>query len=526
MRRSIYLLSLLSWLIMAYSPGAQIPNIRVSQPGSTDPEEVTLAINPQNSSNLAAGANINYYYYSLDGGQSWTEGRLSSSMGVWGDPCVRFDPAGNLYYAHLSNPVNGSWLDRIVVQKSIDGGQTWSDGVGVGLNPPKDQDKEWLAVDETGSPYWGNLYMAWTEFDSYGSPLPTDSSRILFSRSLDEGNTWSLPIKVSDREGDCLDGDNTVEGAVPAVGPEGQVYLSWSAPQGIYFDKSLDGGLTFGQDVLVTDQPGGWDFDVPGIYRANGLPITLCDISNSPYRGRIYVVWSDQRNGVDNTDIFLIYSDDEGSSWSSIRRVNNDTTARHQFFPWAVVDPATGYLYCVFYDRRNTAGNATEVFVARSVDGGETFENFLISETPFTPNSAVFFGDYINIDAREGLVYPIWMRMDNNLLSVWMAIIDDRPIAVRNQLTRQPLRGFMLKQNYPNPWNGQTRITYILEKAAPVSLELFDITGRKVRTLFKGTQGAGEHEVLVTATDLPSGIYLYKLQSDQQSATKRMLLVR
>jgi len=80
---------------------AQYPNIRISNPDSPDPEEVTIAINPTNPKNLAAGANISYYYYSFNGGLSWIEGRLTSSLGVWGDPCVIFDGKGDLYFGHL-----------------------------------------------------------------------------------------------------------------------------------------------------------------------------------------------------------------------------------------------------------------------------------------------------------------------------------------------------------------------------------------------------------------------------------------
>jgi hypothetical protein len=148
--------------ILASALLAQYPNIRLSKPESTRPEEVTIAINPANPRQLAAGANINFYYYSTDGGLTWTETRLTSSLGVYGDPCVIFDAVGNLYYGHLSNPPVGigDWLDRIVVQKSTDG-TTWNDGAGIGLNPPKDQDKEWLAADLTNSPYRNNLYIAW-----------------------------------------------------------------------------------------------------------------------------------------------------------------------------------------------------------------------------------------------------------------------------------------------------------------------------------------------------------------------------
>jgi len=408
---------------------AQYTNIRISRPSSTTPEEVTIAINPTNPLNLAAGANINYSYYSTDGGSTWVEQRLiSSDFGVWGDPCVGFDADGNLYYGHLSNPPPpGYWIDRIVVQKSIDGGITWNAGVGVGYNPPiKNQDKEWLIADLTNSTYRNNIYMAWTEFDDYGSSNSLDSSRILFSRSTDGGLSWYSPVRVSDAGGNCIDSDSTVEGAVPAIGPNGEVYVSWSGPLGIMFDKSTDGGVSFGTDIFVTNQPGGWDLDIPGIYRANGMPVTACDVSNSQYRGNVYIQWSDQRYGLDNTDIFFIKSTDGGQTWGNVKQVNNDATTRHQFFSWMAVDQSTGHIFVVFYDRRNTTGNATDVFVAKSTDGGETFLNFKVSESSFTPVSNIFFGDYTNIAALNGKVYPIWMRMDGTNLSVWTALIEEQ----------------------------------------------------------------------------------------------------
>lgn len=510
---------------------AQYPNIRVSQPGSNDPEEVVIAINPLNPLNLAAGANINYYYYSNDGGLSWTEGELTSSLGVWGDPCVIFDVDGNLYFSHLSNPPSGNWLDRIVVQKSTTGGVTWNNGVGVGLNPPKDQDKEWLAVDETFSPYRNNLYMSWTEFDAYGSANPNDSTRILFSRSTDGGLSWSTPLKVSDVGGDCIDSDNTVEGAVPAVGPNGEIYLSWSGPLGIMFDKSGDGGATFGTDIYVTEQPGGWDFEVPGIYRCNGLPITACDISDSPYQGNVYIAWSDQRNGTNNTDVFFIKSTDGGETWGEVKQVNDDATATHQFFTWMTVDQVTGSIYYVFYDRRNSTGLATDVYVAKSDDGGETFSNFRVNQSSFTPSAFIFFGDYTNIAARNGKVYPIWMRMDGFDLSVWAAQLEFPPVGIALAQQSDGIEGFELYQNYPNPFNPETAISYRLATVNDVEVQVYNLLGQRVKTLIRETQAAGIHTLRWDGQDeagqpVAGGMYLYRLIAGDKVQMKKMLLIR
>ncbi len=400
----------------------KIPNYRVSSYGNEHPNEVSIAVNPKNTDNVVIGSNIHYYYWSFTGGTTWSERTLESSQfGVWGDPVLMFDENGYLYYSHLSNPVGPAWIDRIVVQKSTSGGQTWQDGVGIGLNTGKEQDKEWMGLDRSSTMYNGSLYLSWTEFDNYGSSEPEDKSRIRFSYSRDEAETWSEPLVISDTEGNCVDSDSTMEGAVPAVGNNGDVYIAWSGPDGIYFDKSADGGVSFGTDKVISDMPGGWDISIPGIYRCNGMPFTVCDNSDSEYSGNIYVLWSDQRNGETDTEIFLLRSEDGGDTWSERITVNNDNSGTQQFFPNIVVDPTSGIIYVVYYDRSKTSGLETDVWMAKSDDGAKSFTNFKISVSPFTPVDTIFFGDYIDIDAYNGIVYASWMRMDNEFMSVFCA---------------------------------------------------------------------------------------------------------
>jgi hypothetical protein len=222
-----------------------------------------------------------------------------------------------------------------------------------------------------------------------------------------------------------LDDDNTVEGAVPAVGPDGEIYVTWSGPNGLVFNLSEDGGKTWLKaERRIADHIGGWNIQIPGIYRANGMPITKCDLSNGPNRGTIYMNWADQRNGTENTDIFLSKSTDRGKTWTSPIRVNQDSTERHQFFTWMDIDQTTGNLWFVFHDRRNHADLGTDVYMAVSKDGGETFSEAKLSESPFYPDSTVFFGDYNNIAAHDNVVRPVWTRLDDKKLSVRTAIVD------------------------------------------------------------------------------------------------------
>ena len=190
---------------------AQHQNVMISN--SNSPEEPAIYVNPNNTDKLIAGANINNLYYSNDGGYTWTVSTLSSpTNGVWGDPVTIVDTANNYYFLHLSYPASGSWIDRIVCQKSTDEGVTWNDGSYMGLNGNKAQDKEWAVIDRTNN----TMYVTWTQFDDYGSSSSNDVSSILFSKSTDEGETWTPALKINEVDGDCIDSDNTTEGAVPA----------------------------------------------------------------------------------------------------------------------------------------------------------------------------------------------------------------------------------------------------------------------------------------------------------------------
>ncbi len=425
--RKRHIATLIPILFVGLSLHAQFPNIVIDSKGS--PEEPGICIDPKHPERLVAAANIRSVYYSRDTGRTWKKEQMQSQWNVAGDPCIIADTAGVFYYFSLSNAE--SWLDRMICMKSEDGGMNWTEASYVGYNVLKDQDKEWAIVD----PLSNTLYLSWTQFDKYGSKAPYDSSHILFARSKDGGRSWSEAIRIDTRGGDCLDDDYTVEGAVPAVGPSGELFIAWAGPTGIVMDCSLDGGMSWmDREFFVDSMPGGWSYEIPGIYRCNGLPVTLCDRSASPYRGRVYVQWSDQRNGADDTDIWLAYSDDSGMKWSPPVRVNTDTGTAHQFMSWMTIDQTNGYLWSVFYDRRNHPGtDSTDVFLAWSMDGGQHFRNIKISETPFLPNKRIFFGDYTNIVAYDGIVRPIWTRMDRRRLKILTALVDGRKLTSKTE---------------------------------------------------------------------------------------------
>ena len=422
--------------------------VRITEPDAINPAEVTIAINPKNPDNMIAASFQtgnppkpragSYHYVTFDGGKTWkTVSTPNPKNLVQGDDVLAFSNDGVAYHAHLSfdgirlaRPVRAE--NGMIVNVSKDGGNTWTDGTPA-INHINTvipfEDKPGLIVDNApSSRNKGNVYLAWTRFDVYGSSNPEHHSQIYFTRSTDQGQTFSMPFRISDTGGDCVDSDNTVEGAVPSVGPNGEVYVVWAGPLGLVFDKSIDGGLTFGKDKVIGDIPGGWDFGIEGLSRANGMPVTGVDLSNGPNKGTLYVNWIDARNG--DPDVFLMSSRNGGETWTAPVRVNDDAlkNGKAQFFTWMAIDPADGSVNIVFYDRRDGKGTQTGLTLARSVDGGRTFVNHKIDIPLFNVNERVFFGDYSSVSAVGGRVVPVFMHFVNDAnLAVSVALFRFKP---------------------------------------------------------------------------------------------------
>jgi hypothetical protein len=85
---------------------------------------------------------------------------------------------------------------------------------------------------------------------------------------------------------------------------------------------------------------------------------------------------------------------------------------------------------------------------------------------------------------------------------------------------------FELHQNYPNPFNPTTILSYDLKADARVRLTVFNLVGQVVQVLADEFQPAGFYEMSFDASQLPAGIYLYKLQVGEYSSVKRMTLVK
>lgn len=85
---------------------------------------------------------------------------------------------------------------------------------------------------------------------------------------------------------------------------------------------------------------------------------------------------------------------------------------------------------------------------------------------------------------------------------------------------------FYLEQNYPNPFNSHTQIYYSVEERGYAEIELFNLAGKKVRTLFRGTREPGNYHLQVDGSNLSSGLYIYRFRINNKVKSKKMLLVK
>lgn len=85
---------------------------------------------------------------------------------------------------------------------------------------------------------------------------------------------------------------------------------------------------------------------------------------------------------------------------------------------------------------------------------------------------------------------------------------------------------YVLDQNYPNPFNPETKISFAIPEVRMTVLEVYNVLGQKIATLVQGVMNAGSYTIPFDARELPSGVYLYKLQSGSFISTKRMMVVK
>jgi BNR/Asp-box repeat. len=404
---------------------------------TTAQNETPLAVNPLNAQNFVVGGNDWNYNdgcsmnASFDGGKSWTatlpNGFLpgvtkytndpsvpgTGAYDYGGDPAVAFGPDGTAYFACFGYQGTSPYNVALLLSRSTDGGRTWLKG---GASEPLTQVAVWqgngISKGSTGQfpdheqihvAADGTIYVTWAQFNGYGSHSP-----VYVATSTNGGRSFSLAQKVTSgsvrsdqdqrivtdpRTGYAyLTFDNSIQG-----GKGTALYVSMSKDRGASWSAPSQFG-TFQNPVCLYPpycfNISGAPFRGPGSYPAPAF---------DPTRGRLYVAYTDIVNGVAQGFITSASGDDL-TNWSTPTVIAPATGDRLNVE--LSVEPVSGRLDAMFYDRSWTGNTLVDVTYASSADGGASWSAQRVTKKGFDPSQygvpsgsgiRPFIGDYTGI---------------------------------------------------------------------------------------------------------------------------------
>jgi photosystem II stability/assembly factor-like uncharacterized protein len=259
-------------------------------------------------------------------------------------------------------------------------------------------------------------------------------------------------------------------------------YIFWGYYTDIYFKDSLNG-------LLCAD--GG------GMFRTSNSGINWEQINLVTYG----IMASIRRLNVIGDKVWVVddvhrvfHSTDFGLSWEKIDSIASDNIN-----------------YCSFFSSENTgwAGGMYGVLF-KTTDGGYNWSNQNLSSIAYQ------YGIYFIND------YTGWTCGGGGRI---MHTTSGGTTAIAGNSETVPCR-YMLEQNYPNPFNPSTKINFAILKTALVTLKVYDMLGREVAMLVNEFKQAGYYSLDFNASNLSSGIYFYKLQANDFTDIKKMVLVK
>ena len=509
------------------------------------------------------GIDASEVYVSTDGGQIWSlRGYLKQTIdaiavdssgnvyagGSFG--VYRINPDGDTSYVGLSGIAVNGWGVRSIMVDSAN--SIFAGGWG-GVYRSTDAGVSWQLLNDGMQPD--------SSSGSYSTPIPFDTY---------------ISCGVVDRNGDFYVGSDSA--GVFRSRDRGKTWMQTGLTIPLVTSVVLDsvGGVVAGTLVngvfLSSDHGSSWSLPRMWQMVAGGKYYTLCAHTQRLPRGGIDSTFMFTENsvfaGTNNGVAEIIYEADlvlPVGLWSTnVRAIvflsSNDVRAatddgavyasQHAWTIWEHVGNVGGNVSAM-------AANGTGALFAvgssgffRSTDGGKTWDrkNGGIADTNLVSvlvdsTGALFVGSYtkgeIYVSSNRGdtwsriasLGYPVRCLMLDLLNDVYAGVHDRlyRIHAVPASALLTPVKvpeRCALEQNFPNPFNPSTVISYQLPTSGLVTLKVYDILGRVIKTLVNQRENAGYHSVILDAGNLPSGVYFYRLQAGSHSETKRLLLLK
>jgi hypothetical protein len=441
--------SLVSVAVSAGAAARQIPpNFNTTAMRGNEAEDA-IAVNPTNPLNVVTMATLPdvpaglAVSVSFDGGATWARRIVGATAGdplgddICCDEQLAWDRFGNLWMTYLFN-VSGN----VPIAVSTDGGLSFQKvteivpikpkGVGspAGAQPKRIRLRSALFGDQPSiSTGPGSVWVSYTVFPS--TVIQAAGARVTGLGTFGKF-TRVQNVPTSNGKGDYGD---------TAVGPRGQVMVAYqsatSGQGGSYIYTSVDpdglGPKGFNEPrLLAHSRVGGFDYIPAQPDRSVDAETSLAyDRSGGPHNGRVYVIWTQEvKSESDNMDIRFQYSDNNGRTWTSPVRLNDDAGRNSQFNPAIALDQATGFVGVSWYDARNDLGaggpgdtdgirnDDAQVWATFSRNGGVSFApNFQVSlgaSNAADAESYFDYGDYTHAAFQSHHFYPAWSDNSNS----------------------------------------------------------------------------------------------------------------
>jgi Neuraminidase (sialidase) len=408
---------------------ARVPkNINMSQQRGNEAETAVAVshINPRLITTVSnVESNALFHSWSTDGGKTWQHDMIADgdSLGfACCDAQLASDDFGNIFLAYLTSSI------AVKVAISTDGGATFSPVPFLSL-PNAVPAFPYRSLAAAGRTVGGDqpsiacgpgsVWLSWTA--SNGTVQASGAA----VTGLGQVGVFSAAqgIAGANRSGDYGD---------TAVGPDGQVFIVYQNPTGGEGPATIYGALdpdglgpqSFGAaQVLATTNVGGFDYIPAQSGRSIDAEAGLAwDRTGGIHNGRLYFVYvSEEPQESNDTNINVSYSDDNGATWSTPKRINDDVGTSSQFNPKIAIDGTSGNIAVAWYDTRNDKGDHgfgdtngkpnddTMIYSSVSSDGGNTFSaNQQLSAGTSNDDAAasgVDYGDYSGFAFYRGRLY-------------------------------------------------------------------------------------------------------------------------